>query len=482
MVATQNIKTATTRLLAGIVGFDRNGKGGVQLINRCPNVVATYGDSLLAQCFMDSFQLRRAVYNDVAIANALSGQRMIFAMKRAVSGWRSDQILQRFLSDIADGSLTASRVGTILLTSGTNDIAQAAPGFTDVNTGTAITLANVVDNLLANVTKIIDTAISLGIQTIFRTIHGASNMNAAQIGALEDANRRIRLLQQGRRLWLLETRAALRDQLTTTASTIAFRSGYMANDPGPVYVHEGIPGALAVGKLLADIVKQAIPALPYAYADAASAYSVNSPSQLAANPSFSGTAGTLGAGGTLGTNPAGGALAGVPTGWNARRALSDTTTTFTVNVKEDAEGRFVELVATATVANGGVMLTQDISTALWSAGEVLQGFAKVEVISGAVNLAMASPHLEVNGTGTAQATTVASGCGHPTGTTYGAFPSTEGFVLEDATEPLPVPAFTTKGYLAFRAVYAQFMAAGSATIRIRFPRLEKVAAVPALAA
>lgn len=383
--------------------------------------------------------------------------------------------------------MTAGGVGTYLVSASqtVTSTTITATGFAALSgqfVGTYISLANVADHIIANAATLIDTAISLGIQTIFRTIHGASNMNASQIAALEDTNRRIRLLQHGRRLWLLETRAALRDQLTTTASTIAFRSGYMANDPGPVYVHEGIPGALAVGKLLADIVKQAIPPLPYGYADAASAYSAGSPMQLTANPSFSGTAGTLGTGGTLGTNPAGGALAGVPTGWNARRALSDTTTTFTVNVKEDAEGRFIELVATATTANGGVMLTQDIATSLWDAGENIQGFSKVEIVSGATNLAMAATTLEINGTGVTPTTTVAQDLGHPSGTTWGVFPSTEGFVFEQATEVLTVPAFTAKGYLAFRAVYVQFTAAGSATIRVRFPRLEKVAAVPVLAA
>lgn len=479
---TGEIETISKRFLRATLGVNAQGIAGLQGVNACPNLVALYGDSLIAQAHMDSFQLRRAVYNDVAIANALSGQRMIFAAKRAVSGWRSDQILQRFRSDVADGSLTASRCGTLIFSMGTNDIAQATTGFTDVVSGTAITIANVADNLVANAVRLIDTAISLGIQCIFRTIHGASNMNAAQIGALEDANRRIRMLQQGRRLWLVETRDALRDSLTTTASAIAFRPGHMASDPGPIYVHEGIAGAIAVGKRLAEIVKSAIPPLPSAYSDAASAYSANLPGELVTNPTFTGTSGTLGAGGTLGTNPAGGALAGVPTGWNARRALADTTTTFTANVGEDATGRYIDFVTTATTAAGGVMLTQDIPTGLWANGERLQAFSTVEIMSGAVNLAMACPTIEINGTGVTPVTTVAQGCGHPTGTAYGAFPSTEGFVFEDATEVLTVPDFTAKGYLAFRAVYAQFTAAGSATIRVRKPRFEKVADVPAIAA
>lgn len=445
------------------------------------NLVALYGDSLVAQTFMDpGTRVRRTVYNSINIANALSGQRMQFVVKRAASGERSDQILQRFLADLGNGSLVASGAGTLIFTMGTNDIAQSS--YTDLLSGAAVTLTNVADNIVANAARLLNACSALGIQCIFRTLHGASNYNAAMIAATADANRKIQALCKGRRdVHLLEVRDALRNPLTTTSSAITFRTGAMMNDSG-VFVHEAVPGAYAVGKKLAEIIKEAIPPLPVSYSDASERYSANYPTQLLTNPEFSGTSGTLNAGGTLGTNATGGALAGVPTSWIARRRANDTTTAFTVNVGEDAAGRYVEFVITATAANGGILFQNEVTSPATkvAAGEVLQGFSTVEVMSGATNLGAASPSMDFNYTRDGvNASIYAHGCNQPgTGVgNYGVFPSTEGFTFEDATEPATLPAFDSVQWIVSRALDIIFMAPGSATIRVRRPRLEKLAAV-----
>lgn len=477
---TGEIEYIAKRHLKAVLGINAAGIAGLQGVNKCPNLVALYGDSLVAQTFMDpGVRLRRAAFNSINIANALSGQRMVYVMKRAVSGWRSDEVLQRFLSDVEDGSLDASNAGTIIFTMGTNDVAQGS--YTDMVSGVAVTPANVADNVVANAARLIDTCTARGIQCIFRTLHGSSNANAAQIALFEDTNRKIGMLPYGRRMWLLETREPLRDPLNTTNALYAFRAGHMMNDSG-VLVHEAVPGAVAVGKRLAEIVRKAIPDLPSFYADGAVRYSSNLSSQLLTYPDFSGTTGTLGAGGTLGFNPSGGALAGVPTSWAAIRRSSDSTTTFTINVGEDMAGRYVEFVINTTNA-GGIFFQYEVTSAASKvlAGDNLRGFSTVEIMPGAVNLGAAAPAMEVNTVKTGVTSSLFThGC-HQTGS-YGAYPSSEHLVLEDATEVATVPAYDSINWLVCRALDVKFTGAGSATVRVRRPRFEKVAAVPAIAA
>lgn len=473
---TGEIELISKRALNAVLGVNAAGIAGLQGINKSPNLIALYGDSLVAQTFMDSgVRLRRSAFNSINIANALAGQRMIYVMKRAVSGWRSDEILQRFLSDIADGSLDASHAGTVIFTMGTNDIAQGS--YTDVVSGAMVTLANVADNVVANAARLIDTCTAHGIQCIFRTLHGASNATAAQIGAFEDTNRKISVLPHGRRMWLLETREPLRDPLNTTNALYAFRTDHMMNDSG-IFVHE----AVAVGKRLAEIVKRAMPELPSYSTDGAVRYSSNLPSQLLTYPDFSGSTGTLGAGGTLGTNPSGGALAGVPTSWAATRRSSDSTTTFTINVGEDLAGRYVEFVINTTTA-GGIFLQYEVTSVASKvlAGDSLRGFSTVEILPGAINLGADAPAMDVNTTKAGVASSLFThGC-HQTGS-YGAYPSSERLVLEDATEVLTVPTYDSINWVVCRALDVKFTGAGSATVRVRRPRIEKVATVPAIAA
>lgn len=153
------------RYLHPALGVGAGGIAGLQGMNRCRNLVALYGDSLVAQAFMDAvgLSIRRAVYNSIGVANALAGQRMIFVTKRAVSGWRSDQLLQCFLSDVADGTLQASGAGTLIFTMGINDLSQASAGYTDAVSGLAVTLANTAENLVGNAGRLIDVCASLGI-------------------------------------------------------------------------------------------------------------------------------------------------------------------------------------------------------------------------------------------------------------------------------------------------------------------------------
>lgn len=441
------------------------------------------GDSLIDQAHMDANNLRRSAYNDLPLANAMSGNRAIFVINRATSGERSDQILQRFLADVASGAIAAAGIGTVIFNMGTNDIGLAP--YLDVVSKTWITLAGAGANIVKNAITLIDTCISMGIQVMFQTIHGASNYSQAQIDQLEFANARFRAFRR-HRLFLLEMRDLLRDPLTTTISTLAFRSGFLKQDAGPVYVHEAVPGAIPVAKRRATLLQAMMDPLPQHYADAAVEYSATRSFQRMMNPQFvvggGGTAGVLGTGGTLGVNPVGGALTAVPDYWTCARISGDVASTWTVNVKEDSIGRYVELVVDNGAANGGVRLHQSIvSNNNWSYGETLQGFSTVEIANGAVNVACASPYLEINGTiNSINATITAQGCGNDNA--HGVFPGTEVYTLEDATEPVTIPTYESKGYVNFRAVHILFGAAGSGTFKVRFPRLDVSQPVPAMAA
>ena len=467
-----NIKNGTKRILAGVVGFDRNGHGGIQLVNRVRNNVSLYGDSLILATRLDT-SYRLGVGGELNFANNLAGRRMLFVRHRAVSGTRCDQIYKTLVDDVADGSLLASGAGTVIFDMGTNCIAQSAgAGFTDVNTATQITAANVVATVLDYVAKFTDLCISLGMKVIYRNTHGATNFTAAMIGALNDLNRKISNLPLNRELYIYETRGVLRNPLTTSETALTFKTGMLYD----AVTHPGTLGAYSLGKSsgLLEIIKSIIPPLPAAYSDGSNLYSAtNNANDLMSNTAFIGTSGTLGAGGTLGVNAAGGALAGMPTGWTVSRQSGDTTTTFTVNVKEDADGRFVEIVATYGAAAKGVRLYQALGGGGVGAsllGKRLRGFATLELAAGHSNVCHLMTDIEFNSTtNSVNSTSFASGP-QGTGAQGGGFPD-EAIVFEDATPIFPVPAFDTFGYYTARA---QLMSsgAGSATFRVRKPRQE----------
>lgn len=450
---------------------------------RYRNLVGLYGDSMLDQAHTDLTNLRRAVFNDLPVANAMSSNRAIFAINRATSGERSDQILARFLADVASGAIVAAGIGTVIFNMGVNDFPQAP--YLDTVSNTWIPLTSAGANVAKNAIRLIDTCISMGIQVMFQTIHGASNYTQAMIDQLEYTNSQFRSFRR-HRLFLLEMRDLLRDPLVTTISTLAFRSGYLKQDAGPVFVHEAVPGALAVAARRATLIQAMMDPLPQHYADAALEYSATRSFQRMMNPHFvvggGGTAGVLGTGGTLGTRPDGGALSAVPDYWTCGRITGDSTSTWTINVKEDSISRYCELVIDNGAANGGVRLHQSIvSNNNWSYGEVLQGFSTIEIANGAVNLACACPYLDINGTiNSINSTTTAQGCGNDNA--HGVFPGTQVYTFEDATEPVTIPTYESKGFVNFRAAHILFAAAGSATIKVRMPRLDVSQTVPAMAA
>jgi hypothetical protein len=257
----------------------------------------------------------------------------------------------------------------------------------------------------------------------------------------------------------------------STPDTLAFRSGYLHTGDA-VLAHEGVTGAYFVAKAFAAILREIMRPLPRSFVSRANQRTADNRLQLALNPLFNattGNAGVLGAGGSLAAG-----TTSVPYEWTVARNSGDTTTSFQVGVEANAEGGNDLVIGyNVSVAGGGVRVYQDLagSSAYWLAGDVLQGFATVAVAAGSTGLACARPYIEINGvTGGVSATIMASGA--MSDTAHGVFPSSESFVLEDATEPITAPAYDTKGYLSFKALGLTCATPGSGTVRLRMPHLD----------
>jgi hypothetical protein len=264
--------------------------------------------------------------------------------------------------------------------------------------------------------------------------------------------------------------AVLHDPTSTPAS-LAFRAGYLHTGDA-VLAHESVTGAYHAAKAFAEILRNVMRPLPRSRVSRSNQRTGDNRLQLALNPLFnaaSGAAGVLGAGGSLASG-----TTAVPYEWTVARNSGDTTTSFQVGVEANAEGGNDLVIGyNVSTAGGGVRVYQDLagSSAYWQAGDVLQGFSTVTVASGATGLACARPYIEINGvTGGASATIMASGA--MSDTAHGVFPSTESFVLEDATEPIAVPTYDSKGYLSFKALGLICATPGSGTVRLRMPHLD----------
>lgn len=59
--------------LVSVLGVTGEGTVALQGVNRCPNLVAVYGGSLIDRAHLASLNQNRAAYNDFGIANALTG-------------------------------------------------------------------------------------------------------------------------------------------------------------------------------------------------------------------------------------------------------------------------------------------------------------------------------------------------------------------------------------------------------------------------
>lgn len=465
---TGEIESAELRTLTHLIGHDAAGLFGRAPLGAClaprsPNLMAVIGDSTAEQIHLDSQRRNRAAYNHVFLGAAMAGNRLILTGNFGKSGERTDQTASRLAAALASGA------GALYISEGMNNFSQAP--YTHAVSGAVVTLAQAGAQAFADTLAKIDAALALGLKVIVALCAGASNFSAAMIGQMWIYNQALRRAAELRpNLWLLDMPAVLHDPTSTPAS-LAFRAGYLHTGDA-VLAHESVTGAYHAAKAFAEILRDVMRPLPRSRVSRSNQRTGDNRLQLALNPLFnatSGAAGVLGAGGSLASG-----TTAVPYEWTVARNSGDTTTSFQVGVESNAEGGNDLVIGySVSTAGGGVRVYQDLagSSAYWQAGDVLQGFSTVTVASGSTGLACARPYVEINGaTAGVGATIMASGA--MSDAAHGVFPSTESFVLEDATEPIAVPAYDSKGYLSFKALGLICATPGSGTVRLRMPHLD----------
>jgi len=463
------IELADQRTLTHLIGHDSAGLFGRMAVGaaatpRSFNRIAVIGDSTAEQIHLDSARRNRSAYNHFFVGNALAGNPLSLTGNFGVSGERTDQTLARLTAALATGA------GTLYISEGINNFAQAP--YTHAISGQSIAVAQAGSQAFADTLTKIDAALALGLRVIVALCHGASNFGSAQIGQMFVYNNALRRAAELRpNLWLLDTPSVLHDP-AATSSALTFRTGYLRSGESTL-AHESVLGAYFVAKEFAKILLDVMRPIPRNKAVRANQRSADNRVQLLLNPLFNATAGTsgvLGAGGALASG-----VSAVPFEWSFARNSGDTTTTFTVGVEANAKGYGNDLVIAynVSVAGGGVRVFQDLTGAnadYWLAGDVLQGFATTAVDAGATGLAAARPYVEINGTISGVNATITS-TGAMSDTSHGVFPATEGFTLEDATEPITVPTYSSKGYLSFKALGITCAEAGVGTVRLSMPQL-----------
>lgn len=424
------------------------------ILPRSRNLVALIGDSRKEQAFADSQSngTTKCNWNHVGWAAALSGQRFRVVYNGGKSGERTDQFFARLPNVIA------SSAGVCLWQGGLNGIAQNS--YTHAVSGAAITSANIVVSIISDAQQQVDALLAANIRVVLFLDPGSSNLNAAQIGRLNQLNEGLRSLAESRMgVYLFDLPAIQRDQ-ATTGSAIAFKAGYMRNEAG-IYTHENVPGAYYAGKALASLISTFIPPLPLNYVDNADQPTANSLTQLVNNPIFSTTTG--------GTAQAGaGTISGsVPGSWKANITSGAASLTLSTGPNPVGPGNELVIAYTTAAAGNQFRVEQDAALANWSQGDILQMCSEVVVDAGSTGLAGVYNNLLANGDSTS-----ITAADLYTDANHGSVPS-EAMALNLQTPKLVIPQWTAKGYVACYPLWVVASGAGSGTIRVRSAALRK---------
>jgi hypothetical protein len=461
----------TLRTLTHFLGHDATGLAGRMPIGRAmtPRSFNTWvglGDSTIEQLHLDTPVFRnRSAYNHYNVANALSGNRVTRCFNFGKSGERTDQVLARLDAALATGA------GVLLISEAINNFGQAP--YVHAVTGVTVSALESGAAAFADTLKKVDAALDLGMRVVVALCHGSSNFTAAMIKQLVIYNAALRRMAELRpNVWLIDAPSVLHDP-TTSQAAIVFRTNYMRSGEG-AFTHEAMLGSFYVGKLMAKVMPEIVPrVIPRNSVDGSNQRTNGM--QLANNPLLTATSGSAG------IIQTGGALASgttvIPFEWLFRRVTGDTTTTFTLGVEPNPDGNGNDAVIdyNVTTAGGGVRMTQDLAgTGLpgdaWLPGTIVQGFGKITVMPGSTGLASAQTQIEMSGTlDGATVTQVTHSLLNDL--THGVYPSTEGFSLDLATEPLLVPSYSARAYLSFRALELVCATPGTGRVRVNMPHL-----------
>lgn len=321
---------------------------GVLPHRRLPHVVAPLGDSRAAAVYVDSAQRGYTANSALNWANAYLGQRMVVGQGFGKSGDRTDQVLARLPAAIASGA------GLLYILVGLNDISQNFPSATTSGA-----------SAFANVRTMIDAGRAAGMIVVVEAEVGANNLNATQVGQLHDFNAQ-----------LFEYAERMPGVHVHDARPVVMHPGYADNAlqfrPDHSYdgVHLNGRGSSYAGESLAALLATLVPPRIGVAINNRSALVGNGRRQLLLNPVFAtATGGSIGTGAS-GTVPAG--FGGVVSGGGA-------TATYGTQADADGLGNNVVIDASFTAAGSQVRLFQDVPSAHYQPGDVVQGVAVIDV-------------------------------------------------------------------------------------------------------
>lgn len=298
---------------------------------RRPITIAPLGDSRTAIIHYDGTHLNMSTMSHLNWANVLNEQKYPCTGNFGISGAISDKILEKML---APALATHATYMTILM--GVNDVKMKGYG---------------ADHTMANIAKAADAALAHGTIPILFTDPGAEHYPPPMVEFINDVNERIKAYCAATPKAVLFDMAALVSRQRTP--TIVFQPGWSHDG-----VHLQTLGACKVGVAFAALMDS---------------LGVSTPSypglqdNLLANPEFSGTSGTIGAG-NMGTLP-------------DKYIADHSTCTFSVKKREDGSGEIV-----AAMSNSGMRISQALPVEGFNPGDALQAGTRVDIEGGSVNL------------------------------------------------------------------------------------------------
>jgi hypothetical protein len=408
--------------------------------------VCIIGDSRAAQVNSDATTIQSLTASHwLNVANELNSGQLKLLGNYGISGNRSDQFLATNLS----AALANSCELLIFNSPAVNDIAQAAVGnYNNVN-GVAVTISNVAQVAASNITNAASAAVLVGKRVILVSEPGSTSFaSIGPVGQVLQLNERLRDYAEsmpGVSYWDI-TPYTWDTTVTASTTAIAFRAGCSAD--GTHYLslcgyYQGVAFASWINSLIPPFESRQSSVIEN---------NTNTAYQLLLNPLFTTlTGGTKGGAGTVTGN--------VPASWEID-ADTGITATVTSQNSADGVGKSITLACVASGA-GWVYLYQNISTALWSAGDIWQHSADVSVSAAAstnyfymapvINTSAGQPNVYVNWSND---------------TFLG--PGATGYLLHMLSLPYQIPVGATKNYAQW-SLRIRFTAAGSATITVSRP-------------
>lgn len=488
-------------------------------LGRDPLLWTDIGDSRADADFINPAQTAFNARSAFIWARALTGQRFVVGPTFGKSGDRTDQFFARV------PLVLATQAGGVHIIGCVNDIAQNYP---TASTSGATCAANII--------SMSETFRLAGMKVIIELEVGATNLSAAQVQQVHEANQRLADYQESATgVYLSDARAIVMNP-TASTTTLAFKPLYSLDGTHEVsrasYYH-----ALAT---LVPIFNTILPPRNVLVRSAAE-LPTNGRWQLLLNPIFATATGgttetTAATGNTNGTTilaltttttlPIGAGVAGAgipagttivaqpsgggagnytmsqaatatasavslavtavqgtaPSGWGvgAYNTTSNTRgqATGTIGTQPDADGvgNNVTLSCTWVNAGDGCRMFQTVQTAYWALGDIVQAVAQVQITGPSTCLAAARLNLLTNGTTAGTNGSSESQDGYHA-TVAGSVGPDQSYTVTLMTRPYKVPAFDTKGYMA-AYIYLEGACAGTVNTVIKQVAIKRRLSAP----